>query len=73
MVASKDAFAGSTSDDFKKEMKDAVDVIHGQANLPQRAGHASGSYKADVSPYVIGWILGIEWDPTTVDSTNKQA
>ena len=72
MVASKDAFAGSTSDDFKKEMKDAVDVIHGQANLPQRAGHASGSYKADVSPYVIGWILGIEWDPTTVDSTNKQ-
>ena len=38
MVASKDAFAGTTSDDFKKEMKDAVDVIHGQANLPSGQG-----------------------------------
>lgn len=72
MVASNDAFAGNTADDFKKEMQSTVDVIHGQANLPERTGHASGSYKADVSPYVVGWILGVEWDPTAVDSTNKK-
>lgn len=70
MIASMDAFSGPTADDLRKEMQNTVDVIHGQANLPERAGHASGAYKADVSPYVVGWILGVEWDPTVVDSTN---
>ncbi|WP_307550772.1 hypothetical protein [Paenibacillus sp. V4I5] len=72
MVASKDVFIGNTADDFKKDMQNIVDVIHGQINLPERAGHAAGAYKADVSPYVVGWILGVEWDPTVVDSTNNK-
>ena len=56
---------------FIKDAQDLVDIFHGNATLPEKAGFASGEYKNDISQYVIGWILGIEWDPTFVDTTNK--
>lgn len=56
---------------FKKDIKDVIDVIHGNAELPVKKGYASGSYTKNVSPYVMGWILGIEWDPHFVQNTNK--
>ena len=57
--------------DFIKDSKDLVDILHGKANLPLKPGFASGKYTKDVSPYVIGWILGIEWDPYFVQGTNE--
>jgi hypothetical protein len=66
-----DAFSPENSDPFTEEMKRIVDVVHGNANVPERPGHASGVYSADVSDYVIGWILGIEWYPYMVENTNK--
>lgn len=56
--------------DFIKDATDLVNIIHGNATLPEKRGFASGAYKKDVSPYVIGWILGIEWDPYFVQGTN---
>lgn len=56
---------------FKTDIKDVIDVIHGNAELPVKKGYASGTYTKDVSPYVMGWILGIEWDPHFVQNTNK--
>lgn len=46
----------------KKDLKDLVDIIHGDAHIEKRAGHAYGEYTKDISSYVIGWILGIESD-----------
>ncbi len=37
----------------------------------EKPGPASGTYTKDVSPYVIGWILGIEWDPYLVKGTDE--
>lgn len=48
-----------------------VDVVHGNATLKQTAGNASGDYKADVSQYLMGWILGIEWQPDFVINTDE--
>lgn len=56
---------------FIKDGSDLVDVLHGNANLPKKKGFADGEYTSDVSDYVIGWILGIEWDGYFVDGTNK--
>lgn len=56
---------------FIEDAKDLVDIFHGNANLPRRDGFASGIYTQDISEYVIGWILGIEWDPTFVETTNE--
>ena len=48
-----------------------VDVLHGNCYLPVNKGYADGTYTSDVSKYVVGWILGIEWDPSFVVSTNE--
>lgn len=50
--------------------KDTIDILHGNCYLTVRKGYADGTYTSDVSKYVIGWILGIEWDPSFVVSTN---
>ncbi|MBE4908936.1 hypothetical protein IMZ08_12780 [Bacillus luteolus] len=69
---SQDAFAVENTEEFKAEIRDVIDLIHGNASLPERRGHSSGDYKYDVSPYVLGWILGVEWDPTVVLATNDK-
>ena len=65
-----DAYHATIKDTFKSDIKQIIDVIHGNAILPKKQGYASGSYKSDISNYVIGWILGIEWDPEFVETTN---
>lgn len=65
-----DSFDKKNTAEFQKEMKKTVDVIHGNSIIKHRAGHASGIYDADISPYVIGWIIGIEWYPQMVKNTN---
>lgn len=59
-------------EDFIKDAKDLVDIFHGQAVLDDKQGFASGTYEFDVSDYVIGWIMGIEWDPGFVNNTNEK-
>lgn len=55
---------------FTQDALDLVDIIHGNKYLAHRAGFASGSYSVDINQYVIGWMIGVEWDPTFVQTTN---
>lgn len=71
LVASLDAFNEKSYKPFKEEIRRVVDIIHGNATLPERPGHASGEYSSDVSPYVLGWILGIEWFPEMVKNVDE--
>jgi Flp pilus assembly protein TadD len=56
---------------FEAEMRRVVDVVHGNADLAPRPGHASGSYTADVSPWVAGYIVGREWEPFAVAAYDR--
>lgn len=67
-----DAYDKKTLADFRDEMKKAVDVVHGNAVIDHVPGHASGLYEADVSEYIAGWVMGIEWYPYMVEETNKK-
>lgn len=58
--------------DFKKDAMTLVDVIHGKATIPESPGKASGSYHTDVSRWLAGWIIGIEWDPNLVINSDEQ-
>ena len=58
--------------DFTVDAENLVDVIHGKAKIPSSPGEASGTYVADVSKWLIGWIIGIEWDPNFVLNTDLQ-
>ena len=69
---SLDAFEEENLQEFQNEMKTVVDVVHGNKIVEARPGHASGAYRADISEYVIGWILGIEWYPQMVQNTNEK-
>ncbi|MFI8687914.1 hypothetical protein [Rossellomorea sp. NPDC077527] len=71
-LKSEDAFAKENSDEFASEIKKTIDLVHGNAEIPERKGHASGSYTYDISPYVLGWIFGVEWDPEVVLATNDK-
>lgn len=70
MLAANNAFSPKIVEDVEAEIERVVDIIHGNAVLPERPGHASGSYTKDVSPYVLGIIFGTEWDPYVVQNTN---
>lgn len=69
----KDAYKdnGRIINAFIKDSTDLVDILHGRAALPIKQGFASGEYTTDISEYVIGWILGIEWDSEFVMTTNQ--
>ncbi|MBN2537655.1 hypothetical protein JXB37_05210, partial [candidate division WOR-3 bacterium] len=61
---------------LQQGIRDAVDVVAGRAVLPERPGHASGVYTADVSDFTLGYLFGREWEPDvvgTTDSTHRSA
>ncbi len=71
-ITERDLFAPGLQQEFFDEISNAVSVVFGDAVLPERLGHAGGTYTADVSPWTYAWIIGVEWDPpATVD--NDQA
>lgn len=57
---------------FFTEMEHVVDLLHGRLDLPPRPGHSSGQYTADVSPWVLAWIIGREWEPYSVGNHNEK-
>lgn len=70
--ASMDIYDPGLNKELIEEIHRTIDVIHGKAIIAAEPGHASGKYRADVSKYVIGWVLGIEWDPDVVQATNDK-
>lgn len=67
----RDAYTPEITQTFEDEITDAVRVVHGDADIPERRGHAGGRYRADVSAYVLGWIVGTEWYPLAVEKTDE--
>jgi len=69
-LATGNAYNPSVTKGFESEIDDAVAVVHGDATLPERRGHASGAYRSDVSRWLLAFSIGVEWDPHAVESTD---
>src|SRR5699024_10109894 len=54
-----------------QDSKTLIDILHGNKFLLGRDGDASGFYHHDVSQWVLGYILGVEWEPSLVTYTNQ--
>ena len=67
----KDAYNPLIENNFKKDIETTIDVLHGNKIIKKISGYAYGIYEKDLSPYVLGYILGIEIDPELVATTNK--
>ena len=68
----RDAYDKDFYDTFLEHSKIMVDIIHGnrKINLGRVASAGHGTYKKDISDWVIGYILGVEWDDSTVAYTD---
>lgn len=63
-----EGYLGALSNDSRT----VVDAIHGQRIVELGRVAGTGSYRWDVSPWVLGYILGVEWEPSTVAYTDHQ-
>lgn len=56
---------------FSQEMQEDVDCVHGKRTIAARFGKAYGTYTADVSKWLLGYIIGREVSPEEVLTTNS--
>lgn len=69
----RDAYDPEFFETFMQDCRMVVDVLHGKrkVSLGRNATAATGFYNKDVSPWVIGYILGVEWEDVTVAYTDE--
>lgn len=68
--SSADAYGVDFYGALKEDVYAAVDVVHGRRNISLNRLKGSGAYRRDVSPWVLGYIIGSEWDAGTIAYTN---
>lgn len=66
-----DAFDQDYIGAFRNEALTVVDVVHGRRFVNLGRGTGTGFYTKDISQWVIGYILGVEWEDTTVVYTDE--
>jgi len=69
----RDAYDDELFKTLQDDCRTVVDIIHGQKNLSLGYGMGSGSYRKDVSDWVIGYIIGVEWETGLVTYTNEKS
>lgn len=64
---------------FRDELEKVVDVVHGNREIPPGSperpmnwGRAYGRFTADVSPWLMGWLIGREVEPETLASSYER-
>ena len=70
----RDAYDDDFLGTFLDDCRTVVDVIHGnkKLSLGRVASAGSGTYRRDISQWVIGYILGVEWEDVTVAYTDEK-
>ena len=61
-----DAYDPDFLDPLLEDAKRVVDVIHGRRNVSYDPNRGNGRYRYDVSKWVLGYILGVEWEDLTL-------
>ncbi|MGD0920677.1 MAG: tetratricopeptide repeat protein [Terriglobia bacterium] len=56
-----DMFEGTYYPTCQRDIRDTIDVIHGQGDVAAGRGHAGGVYPYNVAPWVAGFIVGQTW------------
>ncbi len=68
----RDAYDKDFLETFVRDGRTLVDVLHGNKKISLGRGTGSGFYNKDVSRWVIGYILGVEWEDVTVTYTDHK-
>ena len=63
---------GMILDAFRRAARETADIIHGNSDYTDYGEIQNAVYAHDVSPWLAGYILGLEWEPGFVERTNAQ-
>lgn len=66
-----DAFDASFLGDLIEDGQNMIDVIHGRKKLSEQGDKGTGRYTKDISPWVLGYIPGVEWEVSSVVYTDQ--
>jgi hypothetical protein len=72
-IAKKNLFDKRVTDVFTTELKHAAQAVSGKLSRTPGPGRAGGAWDADVTPWLIGWIIGGEFDPRALKASDKRA
>lgn len=67
---SKDAYDKDFLDALLRDGRGMVDVVHGRKNQAAGMTRNGSSYRKDVSPWTVGFLVGAEWSPDTISYTD---
>lgn len=67
----RDAYSKEFFETLQEDSIVAVDIIHGKRNINTNNIKGSGKYRKDISPWVLGYIVGNGWNPGTMAYTNN--
>jgi tetratricopeptide (TPR) repeat protein len=56
----------------ERSIRETVDAVAGNITLPERHGYPAGVYAADVSRWLVAFMLGREWEACAVRGFNEQ-
>lgn len=71
--SARDAYESGFAEALLADGKEAVDVIHGKRIILANKTRGSGTYRKDISKWVLGFIIGHEWNPATIAYTNNRS
>ena len=63
--------ATAFKDDLLEDSKVVIDIIHGRKYLYENDKYSSGLYTKNISKWVLGYIIGVEWEDITVSYTDN--
>jgi hypothetical protein len=58
---------------YDDNIAETIECVHGHNFVFERKGRAHGEYDTDISPWVMGWLVGREVFPDEVETTNAIA
>lgn len=67
-----DGFDEDILKELQKDIKSTIDIIHGKKIVIDKDIFTSKLYRKDISQYVLGYVIGNQWDPTFVKITNMK-
>lgn len=68
----EDAYEFKFKKNFLKNTKNTMDAVHGKLEINDLENSGNQNYKYDVSNWVIGYILGVEWESDMISNTDKK-
>lgn len=68
-----DAYQSDFMGKLLNDGKSAVDIVHGRKNIFSSSFGGTNFYRKDISPWVLGYLVGNEWSADTVAYTDHSS